>query len=166
MVTGITRFALLGIVISTLAFPSGALALSRPENGAAVALAAGEVGSIAAWLRQSGRDGFLAADVADALGIKRERREEALEAKQRGFRTGDVLRIAQVPADSRRNFLLFVVQHREGEVYFYLATVREGLKKAFISIPSRGMVVPLEQDEAQHGFQDELAYWQDRMASP
>jgi len=165
MATGFIR-ALLGLTAFALALSvNDAAALSRAENNTAVAFEAGEVGSISAWLRQSGRDGFLAADVADAMGIPRARSEEALEAKQRGFRSGDVLRVAQVPADAKRNFLLFMVQHRDGEVYFYLATAREGLKKAFISIPDRHLVVPLEQDEAQDGFRHELVYWQDRMAS-
>jgi len=29
-----------------------------------------------------------------------------------------VLRIAQIPADEKRDFLLFMVQRPEGEVYF------------------------------------------------
>jgi hypothetical protein len=74
-----------------------------------------------------------------------------------------VLRIAQVPADERRDFLLFMVQRPDGEVYFYHSTVREGLKKAFLSIPGNKMVVPLEPDEAQSGFQHEVAYWQDKV---
>ena len=55
--------------------------------------------------------------------------EELLQARQRGFRNDEVLRIAQVSADERREFLLFMVQRPDGQVYFYLSTVREGLKK-------------------------------------
>src|SRR6185503_14042796 len=42
--------------------------------------------SIAGWLRQSGRDGFVGADVADVMGIPRQLTEDVLEARQRGFR--------------------------------------------------------------------------------
>ncbi len=87
-----------------------------------------------------------------------------LEAKQRGFRSGDVLRIAQVPADGQREFLLFMVQRAEGEVYFYLCTVRQGLRKAFVSIPQQGAVLALEPAEALPAFQRELQYWRARSA--
>src|SRR6185295_13331141 len=90
--------------------------------------------SIAGWLRQSGRDGFVGADVADVMGIPR----------QRGFRNEDVLRIAQISADDKRDFLLFMVQRPDDQVYFYFSTLREGLKKAFVSIPSRNLVMPLD----------------------
>src|SRR5207244_4323790 len=69
---------------------------------------------------------------ADAAGIPRDAAEIALDARQRGFRSGGLLRIAQVPADGKRDFLLFMVQRPDGEVYFYLSTVREGLTKAFV----------------------------------
>jgi hypothetical protein len=151
-------------VVMILAAPAGHVsALSRAPETASVPLEAGSLRSISTWLKGSGRDGYLAADVADTVGIPRERSEEVLEAKQRGYRTDNVLRIAQVPADARRDFLLFMVQRPDGEVYFYLSTVREGLKKAFLSIPRRNLVVPLEPDEAQSGFQQEVAYWQDKV---
>ena len=147
-----------------LGAPAGpASALSRAPETASVPLEAGSLRSISTWLKGSGRDGYLAADVADTVGIPRERSEEVLEAKQRGYRTDNVLRIAQVSADERRDFLLFMVQRPEGEVYFYLSTVREGLKKAFLSIPGRNLVVPLDPDEAQSGFQQEVTYWQDKV---
>ena len=38
--------------------------------------------SIAGWLRQSGRDGFIGADVADVMGIPRLQTEDLLEARQ------------------------------------------------------------------------------------
>jgi hypothetical protein len=150
--------------VMMLATPSGpASALSRAPEQASMPIEAGSLRSISTWLKGSGRDGYLAADVADTVGIPRERSEEVLEAKQRGYRTDNVLRIAQVPADERRDFLLFMVQRPEGEVYFYLSTVREGLKKAFLSIPDKKLVVPLEQAEAQSGFQREVVYWQDKV---
>src|ERR1044072_2323850 len=93
--------------------------------------------SIAGWLRESGRDGFVGADVADAMGIPRPVTEEGLEARQRGFRNEDVLRIAQISADDKRDFMLFMVQRPDDQVYFYFSTVRDGLKKAFVSIPDR-----------------------------
>ena len=120
--------------------------------------------SIAAWLKLSGRDGYLAGDVADAAGIPRGAAEDALEAKQRGFKTGGVLRIAQIPADARRDFLLFMVQHPEGEVFFYLSSVKGGLKKAFVFVPLKKGVVPLAPDDAQSSFLQEIQYWQDRIS--
>jgi hypothetical protein len=120
--------------------------------------------SIAAWLKHSGRDGYLGADVADAAGIPRDRAEDVLDAKQRGFRSDNILRIAQVPADQKRDFLLFMVQRPDGQVYFYLATVKEGLKKAFVSNPGDKSVAALEADQARANFQQEILYWQARIA--
>src|SRR3954470_7402908 len=122
--------------------------------------------SIAGWLRQSGRDGFVGADVADVMGIPRQITEDVLEARQRGFKNEDVLRIAQISADDKRDFLLFMVQRPDDQVYFYFSTVREGLKKAFVSIPSRNLVMPLDQLEAEARFRQEVRYWGERMESP
>jgi hypothetical protein len=119
--------------------------------------------SIAAWLKSSGRDGYLAAEVADAIGIPRAPSEEMLDAKQRGYRTGEVLRIAQVSADGKRDFMLFMAQQPDGEVHFYLSSVHDGLKSAHVSIPRRGMVVPMDRAEAETGFRFELSYWQDKV---
>jgi hypothetical protein len=121
--------------------------------------------SIGGWLKRHGADGYVGADVADALGIPRDEGQDLLDAKQRGFKTGDVLRIAQISADARRDFLLFMVQQADGQVFFYLATVREGLKKAFVSIPSRELVLPLEPAEAEANFRRELLYWEARIAT-
>jgi hypothetical protein len=121
--------------------------------------------SIAGWLRQSGRDGFVGADVADAMGIPRQVTEEVLEARQRGFRNEDVLRIAQISADDKRDFLLFMVQRPDDQVYFYFSTLREGLKKAFVSIPSRNLVMPLDPLEAEARFRQEVRYWGERIES-
>ncbi|HZT62327.1 MAG TPA: hypothetical protein VFA36_04260 [Burkholderiales bacterium] len=122
--------------------------------------------SIAGWLRQSGRDGFVGADVADVMGIPRQVTEDVLEARQRGFRNEDVLRIAQISTDDKRDFLLFMVQRPDDQVYFYFSTVREGLKKAFVSIPSRNLVMPLDRLEAEARFRQEVRYWGERMESP
>ena len=121
--------------------------------------------SIAGWLRESGRDGFVGADVADAMGIPRQVTEEVLEARQRGFRNEDVLRIAQISADDKRDFMLFMVQRPDDQVYFYFSTVRDGLKKAFVSIPSRNLVMPLDRLEAEARFRQEVRYWGERMES-
>src|SRR5258708_7910383 len=129
------------------------------------ALDTGNLRAIAAWLHESGRDGYLDGDVADAAGIPRARAEDVLMAKQRGFRSGDVLRIAQISADAKRDFILFIVQRPEGEVYFYLSTVKEGLKKAFVFVPLKKAVLPLEPAEAQTNFHQEVLYWQERIAS-
>ena len=128
------------------------------------ALDSASLKSITAWLKQSGREGYLAADVADAAGIPRARAEDAVAARQRGFKSGNVLRIAQIPADGRRDFVLFMVQRPEGEVFFYLSTVKDGLRKAFVSIPGQAAVLPLETAEAQSSFQRELLYWEARIA--
>ncbi len=128
------------------------------------ALDTGNLRAIATWLQESGRDGYLDGDLADAAGIPRARAEDVLVAKQRGFRSGDVLRIAQISADAKRDFILFMVQRPEGEVYFYLSTVREGLKKAFVFVPLKKAVLPLEPAEAQTNFRQEILYWQERIA--
>jgi len=121
--------------------------------------------SIAGWLRQHGKEGYVGADVAAAAGIPRADADDTLQARQRGFRNeSNVLRIAQFVIDEKREYILFMVQRPDDQVFFYLSTVREGLKKAFVSIPSRGAVVPLERLEAESGFHDELRYWQDRAA--
>jgi len=119
--------------------------------------------SIAGWLRQSGRDGFVGADVADVMGIPRLQTEDLLEARQRGFRNEDELRIAQISADDKRDFLLFMVQRPDDQVYFYFSTLREGLKKAFVSIPSKNLVLPLDRLEAEARFRQEVRYWGERI---
>jgi hypothetical protein len=123
----------------------------------------GNLRSIAGWLRQHGRDGYVGADVADVMGIPRLETEDLLEARQRGFRSDDELRIAQISADDKRDFLLFMVQRPDDQVYFYFSTVREGLKKAFVSIPSRNLVMPLDRLEAEARFRNEVRYWGERI---
>jgi hypothetical protein len=125
----------------------------------------GDLRSIAGWLRQHGKEGFVGADVADAMGIPRQQSEDMLEARQRGFRSDDVLRIAQIAADDSRDFILFMVQRPDDQVYFYFSTVREGLKKAFVSIPSRNLVMPLDRLDAELRFRQEVRYWGDRIES-
>jgi hypothetical protein len=125
---------------------------------------------IAAWLRHHGREGYIGADVADAMGIPRAQGQALLAAWQRGFRNDDVLRIAQV-LDSHaargdgigeRDFILFMVQRPDDQVYFYLSTPLGGLQKAFISIPSKNLVIPLERGEAELRWRREVLYWKDR----
>ena len=123
----------------------------------------GNLRSIAGWLREHGRDGYVGADVADAMGIPRRESEDLLEARQRGYRSDDELRIAQISADDKRDFLLFMVQQPNDQVYFYFSTVREGLKKAFVSIPSKNLVMPLDRMEAEARFRQEVRYWGDRI---
>jgi hypothetical protein len=117
--------------------------------------------SIAGWLKKHGTDGYLGADVADALGIARRADEEALDAKQRGFRNDKVLRIAQLLADDH---VLFMVEGGGGEVYFYLSTLRDGLRKALVSIPGKNLVAPLETLEAESNFRAEVLYWEDKVS--
>jgi hypothetical protein len=115
--------------------------------------------SIAGWLKAQGAEGFLGADVADAIGIPRSADVELIAARQRGFRDEQVLRIAQV-IDG--DYLLFMVQG-PAEVYFYLSTVREGLRKALVSIPGQEAVAPLEPAEAESNFRREVLYWEDKV---
>jgi hypothetical protein len=125
----------------------------------------GNLRSIAGWLREHGRDGYVGADVADVMGIPRLDTEDLLEARQRGFKSEDVLRIVQISADDKRDFLLFMVQRPDDQVYFYFSTVREGLKKAFVSVPSKNLVMPMDRLEAEARFRQELRYWGERMES-
>src|SRR5436305_10203563 len=116
--------------------------------------------SIAGWLKAKGAEGYLAAEVADAMGIPREAGVELIVARQRGFRDAEVLRIAQM-VDGE--YLLFMVQSG-GEVYFYLSTVRGGLRKALVSLPDGDAVAPLEAGEAETNFRREVLYWEDKVA--
>lgn len=137
-------------------------ALTRAERLPGIeTIESGRLKAVAAWLNKSGREGYLAADVADAAGISRAGEGQALEARQRGFKSGGVLRIAQIPLDGKRDFLLFMVQ-RPAEVRFYLSSVRAGLKKAFVFVPAQNAVLPLEAAQARSDFQHELLFWEQR----
>jgi hypothetical protein len=118
--------------------------------------------AIVGWLKDHGRDGYIGADVADAVGIPRLLGEELLAARQRGFKNDDELRIAQIAADGMLEFILFMVQRPDDQVYFYLSTPHGGLQKAFVSIPSKNLVLPLERIEAEPRFRREVLYWRDR----
>jgi hypothetical protein len=116
--------------------------------------------SIAGWLKARGSDGYLGAGVARALGISRS--EAKLDARQRGFRDAEALRIAQLLPDGS---LLFMVQAADGEVTFYHSTAADGLRRALVSVPLRGQVVPLVRQEAQPRFLAEVLYWEDKAAN-
>jgi len=158
----------LGVLMAACVVVHGAAqaAPARPQHALQPALKAdhGMLRGIAGWLRERGAEGYVGADVADAMGIPRLATEEMLEARQRGYRNGEVLRIAQISTAAGRDFLLFTVQRAE-EVHFYLSTVGEGLTKAFVSIPSRNLVLPLERFEAEARFRQEVRYWGERMES-
>ena len=141
-------------VLASAAQPRGELVLDRDN-----------LREIAGWLREHGREGFIGGDVADAIGLPRMIGDELLAARQRGFKSGDELRIAQVSADERQDFILFMVQRPDDQVYFYLSTAAGGLQKALVSIPSKGMVMPLERLEAEPRFRREVLYWKDRTTS-
>jgi hypothetical protein len=128
----------------------------------APAFDAASLSHIAGWLKRDGREGWLGADVADAVGIPRLATEDLLEARQRGFRDDEALRVVQLSADERRDFMLFMVQRPDGRVFFYLASLREGLKGAFVS--AQGVVAPLDRVEAERAFQRELRFWEGRVA--
>lgn len=116
---------------------------------------------IATWLRSHGREGYIGADVADAMGIARPEGMALLAAFQRGFRTDEVLRIAQLFED----YILFMVERPDDQVYFYLSTPLGGLHKALLSIPSKNVVLPLDRAEAELRFREEVLYWKDRSES-
>ncbi|MFN2645848.1 MAG: hypothetical protein ABR570_12710 [Burkholderiales bacterium] len=116
--------------------------------------------TIAGWLKAKGVEGYLAATVADAIGIPREAGVELLSARQSGFRDAEVLRIAQF-VDGE--YLLFMVQAK-GEVYFYLSTVSGGLRKALLSLPDRESVTPLGTVEAESNFRREVLYWKQKVS--
>ena len=115
---------------------------------------------IAAWLRQQGREGYIGTDVADTMGIAR-RKGEVLTAWQRGYRSDGVLRVAQL----HQEYILFMVERPDDQVYFYLSTALGGLHKAFLSIPSKNLVMPMERGEAELRFREELLYWEARAGS-
>ena len=117
--------------------------------------------SIAGWLKTHGTEGYLGADVAQALGIEAGG-AGTLGARQRGFRNAAVLRIAQLLPDSS---VLFMVQDAGGEVYFYHSTLRQGLRRALVSLPGRKLVVPLEPAVAESNFRAEVLYWEDKAAN-
>ena len=146
-----------------LAFSSQLFASSYPSRAlSAEAFEASGLRSIAGWLKRDGAEGWLAADVADVVGIPRLPTEELLEARQRGFRDDEALHIVQVSADERRDFLLFMVQKSDGNVFFYVASVREGLKGAYVA--TNGTVTQLGRMEAETAFQRELRFWVGRVA--
>ena len=115
---------------------------------------------IAAWLRQHGREGYIGTDVADTMGIAR-RKGEVLTAWQRGYRSEGVLRVAQL----HEEYILFMVERPDDQVYFYLSTALGGLHKAFYSIPSKSLVMPMERGEAELRFREEVLYWEARAGS-
>ena len=152
-----------GIIVTLLGLAC-AFAQAAPQRGLPQPETIFEVDhlhGIADWLRTNGRDGYIGADVADAMGIARPQGEPLLAALQRGFRNDEVLRIAQLFED----YILFMVQRPDDQVYFYLSTPLGGLQRAFLSIPSRNLVVPLERSEAELRFRHEVLYWKDRSAA-
>jgi hypothetical protein len=152
-----------GIIVILLSLAC-ALAQAAPQRGLPQPEAIFEVDhlhGIADWLKANGRDGYIGADVADAMGIARSQGEELLKAVQRGFRSDDVLRIAQL----FEGYILFMVQRPDDRVYFYLSTPIGGLQKALVSFPSKSMVLPLERTEAELRFRQEVLYWKDRSAA-
>jgi hypothetical protein len=115
---------------------------------------------IAAWLEKAGVDGAMGAEVADELSILRLESEETVGAKQMAFQSGETLYLAQVSADDRREFLLFMVKQPD-RVIFYLSTVSEGLKKAIVSVPEQELVMQLDHSEAEKSFRQVVSYWED-----
>ena len=156
-------------VIGSMLLAACALAQAAPQRSLShaepIVFAFDSLHGIAAWLRSNGREGYVGADVADAMGIARGEDEQVLPAWQRGFRSHEVLRIAQILTDESKDFILFMVQQPDDQVYFYLSTPLGGLHKAFVSIPSKNLVLPLERAEAELRFREEVLYWKDRSES-
>jgi hypothetical protein len=146
-----------GVVVAVLVLLSCVASAAAP--GPAPVVETNGLRSIAGWLKVHGQAGYVGADVANAMGIPRVTDEEIVEAMQRGFRDEKVLRIAQVIGTDT---LLFMVQ-AEGEVYFYLSSVRGGLRKAMVSVPSRESVTPLGVKEAETNFRLEVQYWEQKV---
>jgi hypothetical protein len=151
-----------GAALAILAFFAFSCFAATPPAGS-VDEALGEAGlrSIAGWLQANGSEGYLGADVATALGIASPP-GGALDARQRGFREGNELRIAQLLPDGS---VLFMVQVAQGEVSFYHSTPRGALRRALVSVPARGLVLPLGGSEAETRFRAEVLYWEDKAAN-
>jgi len=157
-----------GIIVAMLGLACAVAQAATPQRGLPQpepVFAFDSLHGIAAWLRQHGREGYIGADVADAIGIPRQQDEALLAAWQRGFKSDDVLRIAQISTDDERDFILFMVQRPDDQVYFYLSTPLGGLQKAFVSIPSKNLVLPLERGEAELRWRAEVLYWKERSES-
>lgn len=157
------------LVLAMLCLVSCAPWAAAPQRGVpqpAPVFAFDSLHGIASWLRVHGREGYIGADVADAMGIARQQGEALVPAWQRGFKNDEVLRIAQVldnrATDPERDFILFMVQRPDDQVYFYLSTPLGGLQKAFLSIPSKNLVLPLGRAEAELRWLEEVLYWKDR----
>jgi hypothetical protein len=157
-----------GIIVAMLGLLCAVAQAATPQRGLPQhepLFAFDSLHAIAVWLRQHGREGYVGADVADAMGIPRPQGETLVAAWQRGFKNDDVLRIAQIAVDAERDFILFMVQRPDDQVYFYLSTPLGGLQKAFISIPSKNLVLPLKRGEAELRWRSEVLYWKERSES-
>ena len=117
---------------------------------------------IAAWLRYYGRDGYIGADVADAMGNRpaggrgAPRRLAARPDRGRAAHRADL-------RGQRARLHSLTVQRPDDRVYFYLSTPLGGLQ--FLSIPSRNLVVPLGRGEAELRWRAEVIYWKERSES-
>jgi hypothetical protein len=151
------------VVLSLLCVTEGHSSI--PSAPREVKTTAASLQSIASWLERAGEHGWMGADVADALEILRLRTEQSVAARQKAYRSGETLHLAQVSADDRREFLLFMVKGPDEQVYFYLSTVAEGFKKAFVVTPGAQGVFPLHPEVAARGFQAEVAYWEGIVAT-
>ena len=155
------------LLCGLISFAALAALPARDLPRAQVLLEGDHLRSIAGWLKQHGRDGYIGADVADAMGIARPEGEELVAARQRGFRNDErELRVAQISAEEGRDFILFMVQRPDDQVYFYLSTPDGGLQRALISIPSKNLVIPLSRAEAERRWLQEVLYWKDRSNAP
>jgi hypothetical protein len=150
------------MLLAVLVFACAAAAAAAPGAGPEEAkLELVGLRSIAGWLKSHGAEGYVGADVAHALGIANPD-GGSLDARQRGFRNAAVLRIAQLLPDES---VLFMVQDGAGEVYFYHSTLRQGLRRALVSVPGQKLVLPLESAEAESKFRAEVLYWEERVAT-
>lgn len=160
-----TRWAALGLCAVALSlWPAAEGVTSVPSSLRAANSTSAALQSIATWLEKSGERGWMGADVADALEILRLTTEKSVAARQKAYRTGETLHLAQVSADDRREFLLFMVMGPDGQIYFYLSTVSEGFKRAFV-VPRAGEIVPLDAAAAEKGFRGEVLYWEGIIAT-
>ena len=110
-------------------------------------------------LRASGRNFFMAQELAEVLGIPVETGEEGVVTKGQVFETDGVIRAVQTPADDRLNYAIFMVQ-RDSDVWFYVAGSAGSLKKVLRRDRARKENTGVDLKGAESAFRAEIAYWE------
>ena len=110
-------------------------------------------------LRASGRNFFMAQELAEVLGIPVETGEEGVVTKGQVFETDGVIRAVQTPADDRLDYAIFMVQ-RDSDVWFYVAGSAGSLKKVLRRDRARKENTGVDLKGAESAFRAEIAYWE------